>query len=135
MTEPNMNDGEMTEESVICSTCGTPNLAGDRYCAECGAPLPSSVTEDSPAPAAVLSVVEASPAGERPESTVWLLAARPTAVIVGGLLLILLAAALLAIGQLEHTGTIVMLSICATPLALLIIVIGLVRLAAGRTRG
>jgi hypothetical protein len=133
MTEPNVNDLDQTEERVICPTCGTANLSGDRFCAECGTPLPVAAAEPPPSDA-VLPVVAASSAGEKGESTIWLFATPPAVVIVGGLLLVLLAAALLAIGQLDHTGTIVMLSICVTPLALLTIVIGLVRLIAARTK-
>ena len=60
-----------------------------------------------------------------------MLGAAPTAVIGGGFLLLLLAAALLFIGQRDATGTIVMLSICVTPLALLVIVVGIVRAIIG----
>ena len=55
------------------------------------------------------------------ENAAWIFGARPAAVIGGGLLLLLLAAALLAIGQRDDTGTIVMLSFCAAPLGLLVL--------------
>jgi hypothetical protein len=47
-------------------------------------------------------------------------------------LLLVLAVVLLAVGQLDRTGTIVMLSICAVPLGLIVIVIGLARAIAAR---
>jgi hypothetical protein len=50
------------------------------------------------------------------------------------LLLLLLAAALLAIGQRDDTGTIVMLSFCAAPLGLLVLLIGIARYIARATR-
>jgi hypothetical protein len=50
------------------------------------------------------------------------------------LLLLLLAAALLAIGQRDVTGTIVMLSFCAAPLGLLVLLIGIARYIASATR-
>ena len=61
------------------------------------------------------------------ENAAWIFGARPAAVIGGGLLLLLLAAALLAIGQRDDTGTIVMLSFCAAPLGLLVLLIGIAR--------
>jgi hypothetical protein len=61
------------------------------------------------------------------ESAAWIFGARPATVIGGGFLLLLLAAALLAIGQRDDTGTIVMLSFCAAPLGLLVLLIGIAR--------
>jgi hypothetical protein len=140
-----MDDQELDETTPRCPACGTRNAAGDRYCAQCGALLPPYATDGEPSPGAIASVppatheslpaLNADPAGEKRESATWLLAARPAAVIGGGLLLLLVAAALLAIGQLDSTGTIVMLSICLTPLALLTLLIGLARFIAARTRG
>jgi di/tricarboxylate transporter len=68
------------------------------------------------------------------ESAAWIFGARPAAVIGGGLLLLLLAAALLTIGQRDDTGTIVMLSFCAAPLGLLVLLIGIARYIARATR-
>lgn len=59
--------------------------------------------------------------------SLWLLGAKPAAVVGGGILLLLLAAVLLVAGQFEATGTIVMLSICLTPLALITLAIGVAR--------
>ena len=67
------------------------------------------------------------------ENAAWIFGARPIAVVGGGLLLLLLAAALLAIGQRDVTGTIVMLSFCAAPLGLLVLLIGIARYIANAT--
>jgi hypothetical protein len=68
------------------------------------------------------------------ERAAWIFGARPATVIIGGLLLLGLAAALLAIGQRDDTGTIVMLSLCTAPLGLLILAIGIARAIAGAGR-
>jgi hypothetical protein len=68
------------------------------------------------------------------ESAAWIFGARPAAVVGGGVLLLLLAAALLAIGQRDDTGTIVMLSFCAAPLGLLVLLIGIARYIAGTAK-
>jgi len=111
-------------------------VAGDRFCAECGAPLPAPGAERATTTQAIAtpeSTVSPPTTNDRPqEPALWLFAATPTAVIVGGLLLLLLAAALLAIGQLDHTGTIVIISFFIAPIALLTIAIGVVRAILGR---
>lgn len=129
-------DGQQAEErdsagvSRVCMVCGTRSRPGDRYCAECGSLLP----EASPVVFPALATAEPPPASSEEERT-WLFGSRPVAVIGGGIVLLLLAAVLLAVGQLEPTGTIVMLSICLTPLALLTMAIGIGRLVAGGVRG
>ena len=139
--EPRVSASEMADwqhgrETIVCSVCGTSNLAGDHYCAECGAPLPlQAPAADGETPAAPLTPPAwASPPdpSHRPrkadrENAAWIFGARPAAVIGGGLLLLLVAAALLAIGQRDDTGTIVMLSFCAAPLGLLVLLIGIAR--------
>ena len=136
MSEPEMDDWQRGREAVVCNVCGTSNRAGDHYCAECGARLPLSapVTDgETPAEPLTPQTGESTPdASRRPrnsdqENAAWILGARPTAVIGGGLLLLLLAAALLAVGQRDDTGTIVMLSFCAAPLGLLVLLIGIAR--------
>ena len=125
-----------------CPVCGTPHRAGDRYCAQCGAALqaPDAAARPLAAPA-IASIPDeegeaaAAPPAKRDENAAWLFAARPLTVIGGGFLLLLLATALLAIGQRDDTGTIVMASICLTPLALLTVVIGLARLVVSREPG
>ena len=114
-------------ERVICPECGTANLAGDRFCAECGSLLPIPATgNDASSPTAP----DVRP--ERAESAAWLLGAPPLTVVAGGVLLLVLAVVLLVVGQLDRTGTIVMLSICAVPLGLIVIVIGLARAIVAR---
>jgi hypothetical protein len=148
-----------------CPVCGHPYHAGDRFCAECGAALPTDTdtntntntdTEQAPqlprdqagngwavppsAPATPLSTQPApmaSPASDpAPESggSFWVLGATPTTDIGGGILLLILAVILLFVGQLDNTGTIVMLSICVAPIALLVLLIGIVRVVAGAAR-
>jgi len=154
VTERETDERVRGEDDPRCPECGMRNRAGDRYCANCG----TSLSPSARAPALALDqhvswtaapgVVAPSPAGEestpelsrttspdhRPserESAAWVLGARPAAVIGGGLLLLLLAVALLAIGQRDRTGTIVMLSICIAPLGLLTLAIGVARYLAG----
>lgn len=110
-----------------CPACGHLYTAGDRFCAECGAVLP---TEQAP-----VAVSTTEPATDtESEGSFWVLGATPTTVIGGGILLLLLAALLLFVGQLDNTGTIVMLSICVAPIALLVLLIGIVRAVAGAAR-
>ncbi len=145
VSEREMDERQRGEETVACSVCGTSNLAGDHYCAECGAPLPRQVSPaDGEAPAAspILQTAVPTPDASRSpknpdqENAAWIFGARPAAVIGGGLLLLLLAAALLAIGQRDETGTIVMLSLCAAPLGLLVLLIGITRyIASAAKRG
>lgn len=130
-------DGAASNETVlVCPACGTPYTPGDRFCAECGRflPQPDAGLDEPPGAGAVsLTPAVTSPgrdAAQPVASTdtgLWVLAAKPAAVIGGGVLLFLLAAALLFIGQLDETGTIVMLSICLAPLALIVLLIGLAR--------
>lgn len=118
-------DHQARDERVLhCAACGTPYGAGDRFCAQCGAALPEG--NPPPPPSA------AEPRSE--ERPAWVLGARPATVIVGGIALLLLAALLLAVGQLDDTGTIVMLSICTAPLGLLTLLIGIARYVAGAAR-
>ena len=139
VSEREIDERQLGEETIVCTVCSTANLASDHYCAECGAPLPvSAPASDGETPAEPLTVapgVSALDASQRPrnadqENAAWIFGARPAAVIGGGLLLLLLAAALLAIGQRDDTGTIVMLSFCAAPLGLLVLLIGIARYVA-----
>ena len=43
VSERDKEEWQRSGETVACSVCGTSNLAGDHYCAECGAPLPRHV--------------------------------------------------------------------------------------------
>jgi hypothetical protein len=117
-----------------CPACGHLYTAGDRFCAECGAALPTEqapVISLSTQPAPVHPPVATE---TEPEGGVWVLGAAPTTVIGGGILLLLLAVTLLFVGQLDNTGTIVMLSFCVAPIALLVLLIGIVRVVAGAAR-
>lgn len=131
-----------------CPACGHLYRAGDRFCAECGASLPTETETDqtpqspreqtagawteSPLPPAVpLSAQSAPEPAAESEGGLWVLGATPTTVIGGGIVLLLLAIVLLFVGQMDKTGTIVMLSICVTPLALLVLLVGIVRSVTG----
>lgn len=138
------NDRSRERVALVCAECETPYAAGDRFCAECGASLPEPPIRETPlepednapaphvvappAPSSVAGIAATPPPPAKEESTLWLLSARPRAVILGGLLLLLLAVILLAIGQLDWTGTLVMLAICAAALGLFTIAIGILRL-------
>ena len=147
MSEREMDEQQRREEAIACTVCGTVNVAGDQYCAECGAPLPGHMQAspaDGETPAvpltshAGISTSDASRASGSPdqETAAWIFGARPAAVVGGGFLLLLLAVALLAIGQRDDTGTIVMLSFCAAPLGLLVLLIGIARyIASAAKRG
>jgi hypothetical protein len=145
VSERDKEEWQRSGETVACSVCGTSNLAGDHYCAECGAPLsqqtPATDGESPAAPLTLPTDVSTLDASQRPknadqENAAWIFGARPAAVIGGGLLLLLLAAALLTIDQRDGTGTIVMLSFCAAPLGLLVLLIGIARyIARAANRG
>ena len=124
MSEPEPIDQPRVERDV-CAACGTPYRPGDRFCAQCGAALPAPEPDAQDA---------AASEAQTPEQPAWIFGARPTAVIVGGIALLLLAVLLLAVGQRDDTGTIVMLSICTAPLGLLTLLIGVARYIAGATR-
>ena len=125
MTEREADDRMRDEPDPRCAACGTPYRAGDRFCAHCGTVLPEGAPPPPP-------TAPAEP--QREERPAWVLGARPATVIVGGIALLLLAALLLAVGQLDDTGTIVMLSICTAPLGLLTLLIGIARYLAGAAR-
>lgn len=140
---------EASDAATRCSVCGAPTSPTDRFCDQCGASLPATPVEpredqpgaagplqESANPAASItrpdtSAAETSSTPAPREGNVWIFGARPAAVIGGGLLLLLLAAALLFVGQLDDTGTIVMLAICVAPLALLTLAIGIARAIGG----
>ena len=125
MSDRESNHQRRDERALRCAACETPYRAEDRFCAHCGAALPA------PDPA----LPEAAQNADHPrEDAAWVLGARPATVIVGGVALLLLAVLLLAIGQRDDTGTIVMLSICTAPLGLLALVIGIARYFAGAAR-
>jgi hypothetical protein len=147
VNERDKEEWQRGEETILCTVCGTSNLAGDHYCAECGAPLPRHLQASPPdgetpgVPQNLetgVSALDPSSSSKNPdqENAAWIFGARPAAVIGGGVLLLLLAAALLAIGQRDDTGTIVMLSFCAAPLGLLVLLIGIARyIASAAKRG
>jgi hypothetical protein len=117
-----MDDRNGVTGSLRCPTCEAPYHAGDRFCAQCGAALAAPASSPPPGTESA-----AAPAATKRDDAIWLFAAPPRAVVGGGILLLLLAVALLVVGQLDRTGTLVMASICLAPLALLTMAIGVVR--------
>lgn len=114
-----------------CPVCRTPYHAGDRFCSACGATLPAigatttAVAVSVPAPAGV-AVAPAARAPE-PDSTFWVLSAAPSSVMLGGVVLLILALALLLVGQLDPTSTLVIISFMLAPLGLLVLAFGVLR--------
>lgn len=112
----------------LCPECQAPYEPGDRFCSSCGTVLPvetpqAIVTSTAP-PAAAIA---AAPRQNDKETTFWVLSAAPGSVMLGGVVLMLIALALLLVGQLEPTGTIVMLSFMLAPLGLLVLAFGVLR--------
>ncbi len=144
MSEREMDEQQRGEETIVCTVCGTvesrrrPLLRGMRRTLALSR-RPAADGETPAAPLPVQPEMSAPDASRAPrtsdkENAAWIFGARPAAVVGGGLLLLLLAAALLAIGQRDDTGTIVMLSFCAAPLGLLVLLIGIARYIASATR-
>jgi hypothetical protein len=135
VTEGGQDDRDVEVSASVCGICGTPHQPGDRFCAQCGASLTASTRAEAAATPPTAIAAPSPPTGSTAEPgqttghdpSAWVFAASPGVVAGGGLLLILLAALLLAVGQLDNTGTIVMLSFCAAPLGLIVIAIGIIR--------
>jgi zinc ribbon protein len=113
----------------LCPGCQAPYESGDRFCSSCGTVLPAEapqtvVTSATPVTAAAIAP---APRQEDKETTFWVLSAAPSSVMLGGVFLMLIALALLLVGQLEPTGTIVMLSFMLAPLGLLVLAFGVLR--------
>lgn len=124
MADGNLTTPHNAAATRPCPECQAPYEPGDRFCSSCGGILPA-VTAPDP----VTTPIAASPA-PRPadnDSTFWVLSAPPSSVMLGGVLLMLLALALLLVGQLEPTGTVVMLSFMLAPLGLLVLAFGVLR--------
>ncbi len=113
----------------LCPECQAPYETGDRFCSSCGTVLPAETPQTvvaTTAPA-VSSALVSTPRQDDKETTFWVLSAAPSSVMLGGVLLMLIALALLLVGQLEPTGTIVMLSFMLAPLGLLVLAFGVLR--------
>lgn len=113
----------------LCPECQAPYEPGDRFCSSCGTVLPAEmpqavVTAATPSSAPAITP---APRQEDRETTFWVLSAAPSSVMLGGVFLLLIALALLLVGQLEPTGTIVMLSFMLAPLGLLVLALGVLR--------
>lgn len=116
-------------QSPLCPVCQTPYHPGDRFCSACGATLPATGAATTsvavPAPAGV--AVAPTTRAPEPDSTFWVLSAAPSSVMVGGVALLVLALALLLVGQLDPTSTLVIISFMLAPLGLLVLAFGVLR--------
>jgi hypothetical protein len=127
--ERNLTTRSDVAATRLCPECQAPYEPGDRFCSSCGTVLPAEMPQavvTSTTSSAVTALIPA-PRQEDRETTFWVLSAAPGAVMVGGVVLMLIALALLLVGQLEPTGTIVMLSFMLAPLGLLVLAFGVLR--------
>lgn len=112
-----------------CPECQAPYEPGDRFCSSCGTVLPAETPQAvvTSSTSSAVTAIAPAPRQEDKETTFWVLSAAPSSVMLGGVILMLIALALLLVGQLEPTGTIVMLSFMLAPLGLLVLAFGLLR--------
>lgn len=127
--ERNLTTRSDVAATRLCPECQAPYEPGDRFCSSCGTVLPAETPPTvvtAPAPAATAAIAPA-PRPEDRETTFWVLSAAPSSVMLGGIFLMLIALALLLVGQLEPTGTLVMISFMLAPLGLLVLAFGVLR--------
>lgn len=127
--ERNLTTRSETAATRPCPECQEPYEPGDRFCSSCGAVLPAEAPQTmvtTAAPAASAAVAPARKPDDK-DTTFWVLSAAPSSVMLGGVFLMLIALALLLVGQLEPTGTLVMLSFMLAPLGLLVLAFGVLR--------
>lgn len=127
--ERNLATRSETAATRLCPECQAPYEPGDRFCSSCGGVLPSDAPPATltTATAPTTAAIAPAPRPDEHESTFWVLSAAPSSVMLGGVLLMLIALALLLVGQLEPTGTIVMISFMLAPLGLLVLAFGVLR--------
>jgi hypothetical protein len=113
----------------LCPECRAPFEPGDRFCSSCGTALPAEAPPPvvTSATSATTTTIPPAPRQEDRENTFWVLSAAPSSVMLGGVLLLLLALVLLLVGQLDPTGTIVIISFMVAPLGLLVLAFGILR--------
>lgn len=126
--ERNLTTRSDAAATRLCPGCQAPYEPGDRFCSSCGTVLPAETPQAVlTTPPAATTAVAPAPRQEDKETTFWVLSAAPSSVMLGGVFLMLIALALLLVGQLEPTGTIVMLSFMLAPLGLLVLAFGVLR--------
>ncbi|MFT4040624.1 MAG: zinc ribbon domain-containing protein [Thermomicrobiales bacterium] len=126
-----MEQHQMTQSPAgstqYCPVCRTPYHAGDRFCSACGTTLPAAGGAITPVAPGERAVVAPATRAPEPDSTFWVLSAAPSSVMLGGVLLLILALALLLVGQLDPTSTLVIISFMLAPLGLLVLAFGVLR--------
>jgi hypothetical protein len=128
--ERNLTTQSDAAATRLCPECQAPYEPGDRFCSFCGTVLPAETPQAAVVTSATPSTTPAilpAPRQEDRETTFWVLSAAPGSVMLGGVFLMLIALVLLLVGQLEPTGTIVMLSFMLAPLGLLVLAFGVLR--------
>ncbi|MFM9108405.1 MAG: hypothetical protein ACKOWF_17095 [Chloroflexota bacterium] len=108
-------------DAIRCAECGAVQQPSDRYCSQCGAAMPATA-----------GTVAAVPEPARS----WFTATRASSMLGSALILLIGALLLMAIGQIDHTGTIVIISLLVLEAAAAMALLGIVRGVAGMvTRG
>ena len=127
--EQNLTTRSNVAATRLCPECQAPYEPGDRFCSSCGTVLPVETPQPvvTSATSPATTAITPAPRHEDRETTFWVLSAAPGSVMLGGVLLLLLALALLLVGQLEPTGTIVIISFMLAPLGLLVLAFGVLR--------
>ena len=125
--ERNLTTRSNAAVTKLCPECQAPYEPGDRFCSSCGTVLPAETPQVVTTTAAPTAAITKAPRQDDKETTFWVLSAAPSSVMLGGVVLMVIALALLLVGQLEPTGTIVMLSFMLAPLGLLVLALGVLR--------
>lgn len=100
-------------DAIHCATCGATLQPTDRYCSQCGSGIPLA-----------RAAVDSAP----PEpSRSWFTSTRASSMLGSALMLLAGALLLMAIGQIDHTGTIVIVSLLVLEAAAAMLLLGVAR--------